>query len=103
MPEFDSTAQTSLTEYKYALCLVDIKVLGTRTFSYLIPDEIKETIKIGQPVMVPFGNAKGGGRKIKAYVVGFSNYLEAGIKAKKIDEILDTEAMFSLEYLKMLE
>jgi len=89
--------------YKYALCLVDIKVLGTRTFSYLIPDEMKEVIKIGQPVMVPFGNAKGGGRKIKAYVVGFSNYLEDGIKAKKIDEILDNEAMFSLEYLKMLE
>ena len=36
-------------------------------------------------------------------VVGFSNYLEAGIRAKKIDEILDTEPMFSLEYLKMLE
>ena len=88
MPEFDSTAQTSLTEYKYALCLVDIKVLGTRTFSYLIPDEIKETIKIGQPVMVPFGNAKGGGRKIKAYVVGFSNYLKRELKQKRLMKFL---------------
>ncbi len=86
-------------EYKYALCLVDIKVLGTRTFSYLIPDDMKNDIKIGQPVMVPFGR----GRKIKAYIVGFSNYLEEGIKAKYIDEILDNDAMFDLEYLKMLE
>lgn len=86
-------------EYKYALCLVDIKVLGTKTFSYLIPDNMKDTIKIGQPVIVPFGTR----RKIKAYVVGFSDYLEEGIKAKYIDEILDNEAMFDLEYLKMLE
>ncbi len=87
-------------DYKYALCLVDISTLGTRTFSYLIPDEMKDIIKIGQPVMLPFGL---GNRKIKGYVTGFSNYLEAGIKAKYIDEILDTEPMFTLEYLKMLE
>jgi len=89
--------------YKYALCLVDIKVLGTKTFSYLIPDNMKDSIKIGQPVMVPFGNSKKGKRLIKAYVVGFSNYLEEGIKAKEIDEILDFEPMFDLKYLKMLE
>lgn len=88
-------------EYKYALCLVDIKVLGTRTFSYLIPDNLKKDIKIGQPVMVPFGFGKG--RIIKAYVVGFSDYLEEGIKAKYIDEILENEALFDLEYLKVLE
>lgn len=92
--------ETIQNTYKYALCLVDIKTLGTKTFSYLIPDNMKDIIKIGQPVILPFG---GGGRKIKGYVVGFSNYLEAGIKAKYIDELLDTEPMFSLEYLKMLE
>ena len=91
----------SENSYKYALCLVDIKVLGTKTFSYLIPDSMKGTIKIGQPVIVPFGFGKG--RKLKAYIVGFSNYLEEGIKAKYIDEILDNEAMFDLGYLKMLE
>ncbi len=84
---------------KYALCLVDIKTLGTKTFSYLIPDTMKDKIKIGVPVSVPFGK----NRKIKAYVVGFSNYLEEGIKAKYIDEILDFEPMFNLEYLKLLE
>ena len=35
---------------KYALCLIDIKNLGTRTFSYLIPEKMKETIRIGQAV-----------------------------------------------------
>ena len=38
----------------YALVLVNIKGLGVKTFSYLIPDDIKEKIKIGQAVLVPF-------------------------------------------------
>ena len=84
---------------KYALCLVDIKTLGTKTFSYLIPDDMKDKINIGIPVLVPFGNS----REIKAYVVGFSDYLEEGIKAKYIKDILDFEPMFNLEYLKLLE
>ena len=66
---------------KYALCLVDIKTLGTKTFSYLIPDDMKDKINIGIPVLVPFGKS----REIKAYVVGFSDYLEEGIKAKYME------------------
>ncbi len=89
-----------LDEKKYAQVLVDINKLGTKTFSYLIPDEFKKEIKVGQSVLVPFGRRKDG---LKAYVVGFSNYLEEGIKAKYITEILETESLFSLEYLKLLD
>ncbi len=84
--------------YKYALCLVDIGKLGTKTFSYLIPEVLQGQVKIGQPVSLPFGT-----RKVQGWVVGFSNYLEEGIKAKYVEEILETEPLFSLEYLKMLE
>ena len=84
--------ETVQNTYKYALCLVDITKLGTKTFSYLIPDDMKDVIKIGQPATLPFGK---GTRKIKGYVVGFSNYLEESIKAKYIDELLDTEPMFT--------
>ncbi len=85
--------------YKYALTLVDIPGLGTKTFSYLIPEDLKKDIKIGIPVLVPFG-AKG---LINAFVVGFSNYLDESIKAKSIAEILDKKEIFNLEYLKLLE
>ncbi len=85
---------------KYAEVLVDISKLGTKTFSYLIPDDLKDEIKIGQSVTVPFGRRKEG---LKAYVVGFTNYLEEGIKAKPIENILETTPLFSLEYLKLLE
>ena len=67
---------------KYAQVLVDINKLGTKTFSYLIPDEIKPQIKIGQAVSIPFGRRK---ENLKAYIVGFSDYLEESIKAKEIE------------------
>lgn len=84
----------------YAQVLVDIKNLGTKTFSYLIPEELKDKIKIGQAVSIPFGRRK---QNLKGFVVGFSNYLEEGIKAKEIAEILESEPLFTLEYLRMLD
>ena len=83
---------------KYAQVLVNITKIGARTFSYLIPDEFLDVIKIGQPVLVPFGTQG----VINAFVVGFSDYLPSEIKAKKIYEILDLEPVFDLEYLHFL-
>lgn len=85
---------------KYALCLVDVINLGTRTFSYLIPDNLKADIKVGQAVLVPFGYRK---QNIVAFVTGFSSYLEEGIKAKEIIKIIDKRSVFSLDYLKLLD
>ena len=84
---------------KYALVLTSIKGIGVKTFSYLIPQEMKPVIKIGQPVSVPFGRMG----FINAYVVGFSNYLPDSIKAKNISKILDYTPIFDIKYLKFLE
>ena len=84
---------------KYALALVNIKGLGVKTFSYLIPDEMKEKIQVGQAILVPFGRQG----LINAFCVGFSDYLPEEIRAKKINKILDEKPLFSLEYLKLLE
>ena len=67
--------------YKYALCIVDVNKMGTRTFSYIIPEHLKEKIRVGQAVLVPFGRRK---QSIIAFVTGFSNYLQEGIQAKEI-------------------
>ena len=83
----------------YALVLVNIKGLGVKTFGYLIPEEIKDKIMIGQAVKVPFGRQG----LIKAFVVGFSDYMEEGIKPKKIKEIIDETPLFTLKYFKLLE
>lgn len=84
---------------KYALALVNIKGLGVKTFSYLIPDEMKDKIQIGQAILVPFGRQG----LINAFCVGFSDYLPEEIKAKKINKILDETPLFSIDYLKLLE
>lgn len=84
---------------KYALVLVNIKGLGVKTFSYLIPDIMSEEIKIGQAVLVPFGRQ---GLQ-NAFVVGFSDYLPGDFKVKKINKIIDKTPLFSIKYLKLLE
>ena len=84
---------------KYALVLTSIKGIGVKTFSYLIPEDLKPKIKIGQPLLVPFGRMG----LINAFVVGFSNYLPEGIKAKNISKILDETPIFDVDYLKFLE
>lgn len=84
---------------KYALVLTSIKGIGVKTFSYLIPDEMRNTIAIGQPVLVPFGRMG----LINAFIVGFSDYLPEGIKAKKISKILDLTPIFDISYLKFIE
>lgn len=86
-------------ESKYALALVNITGLGVKTFSYLIPDEMRDKIQIGQAILVPFGRQG----LINAFCVGFGDYLPEGIKAKKISKILDEKPLFTLDYLKLLE
>lgn len=84
---------------KYAVVLVNIKGLGVKTFSYLIPEEMKEEIQIGQAVLVPFGRQ---GLQ-NAFIVGFSDYLPGDFRVKKINKIIDKTPLFSLKYLKLLE
>ena len=84
---------------KYVQALVNIKGLGVKTYSYLIPDSLRNKIQIGQILLVPFGRQG----LINAFCVGFSDYLPEEIKAKNIHSIIDEKPLFSLEYLKLLE
>lgn len=93
--EYNSKEKT----HKYAVCLVNIKAMGVRTFSYEIPLHFQNKIKIGQALLVPFGRQG----MINAFCVGFSNYLPPEIKAKPITKILDETPLFSSDYLKLLE
>ena len=88
----------NIPDYKYVNVLVNEKHLGTRTFSYLVSEQLKKKVKIGQAVIVPFGANK----VESAFVVGFSNYLEDGITAKYIIDILDEVPLFDLKYLEFL-
>lgn len=88
-----------LPHRRYAVCLVNIKALGVKTFSYLIPDYMQSKIQIGQALLVPFGRQG----VINAFCVGFSDYLPEDIKAKSIIKILEEKPLFTQDYLKLLE
>ena len=95
----EDAGSPSFVSQNYAVCLVNIRGLGVKTFSYAIPPEMRNTIKIGQALLVPFGRQG----LINAFCVGFSDYLPPEIRAKRISKILDETPLFSVEYLKLLE
>lgn len=97
--EPSSDENSSQQAYRYAVCLVNLKALGVKTFSYIIPPEMQDKIKIGQALLVPFGRQG----LINAFCVGFSDYLPPEIRAKRVGKILDETPLFSVEYLKLLE
>ena len=89
-----------LQESRYAQVLVDCdaKSIDRRTFSYIIPSELADLVDIGIPVKVPFGHKPRTG-----YVVGFTQYVEPGIRLKAIIDVLDTIPLFDLDYLQFLD
>ncbi|MBR5555074.1 primosomal protein N' [bacterium] len=97
--EDESSFSTKDSSPRYALALVNITGLGVKTFSYAIPEEMKNKLQIGQAILVPFGRQG----LINAFCVGFSDYLPGDFKVKKISKILDETPLFSIDYLKLLE
>jgi len=83
---------------KYALVVVDVKGIKRNTFSYNIPEELISKIKIGSPVIVPFGHQNA----VNGFVMGFSDKIENGVKLKDIIDILDENFSFSPEYMQLL-
>ena len=61
---------------RYAVVLINIKALGVKTFSYLIPDDMQDKIQIGQPVLVPFGR-----QGLYSYKYGEENMLQEATRA----------------------
>ena len=71
---------------KYAQVIIDISRRGLdRPFSYLVPDNLRDRVRAGSIVMVPFGK---GNTLRKGYVAGFSDSTD--VPAEKIKEIAET-------------
>ena len=71
---------------KYALVIIDISRRGLdRPFSYLVPDNLRDRVRAGSIVMVPFGK---GNTLRKGYVAGFSDNTD--VPDEKIKEIAET-------------
>ena len=76
--------------------LVELKVKGIdQTFTYLVPDELKEKVKIGIRVLVPFGS-----QKLEGFVLGFNNK-DVDYKLKNIIDVIDIEPVLTSEMLEL--
>ena len=87
-----------VADLTYSFASQALLQLGLFTTISEAKEHLKETIKIGQAVLVPFGFRK---QSIIAFVTGFSDYLEEGIKAKEIVRIIDKKALMQSDVEKI--
>ena len=78
--------------------LVELKAKGIdQTFTYLVPDNLINKIKVGIRVLVPFGH-----QELEGFVVGI-NYKDINHKLKEIIDIIDTEPILTEEMIELGE
>ncbi len=83
---------------KYARIIVDIPVAQVdRVYDYIIPEELREKIRVGMAVKVPFGS-----RTVNGFVVVISDKTKyAEKKLKKIIKPVKNEIFFDKKMLKL--
>ena len=67
-----------------------------KTFTYIIPHELKDIIKIGMKVIVPFNN-----KKIYGFITNIKDKYEDNYELKSIDSIVDPYFVLNDELMKL--
>lgn len=81
----------------YADVLVEIKAKNIdQTFTYKIPDNIKNKIQKGVRVIVPFGN-----QSLEGFVLNIKNTLESNYNLKEIISLIDEQPVLNEELLEL--
>ena len=69
----------------YAEVLIEYSAKSIdKSFTYIIPESLKDVIKVGMKVIVPFNN-----KKIYGFVINILNNYEDSYELKSIDSIVD--------------
>ena len=71
-----------------------------KIFDYQIPDDLKEKIKVGSHVLVPFGRGK---KLIDGYVLSLKNETEFKGEVKEIVSLATPEPLFDEEMLEIAQ
>ncbi|URZ16144.1 primosomal protein N' [Clostridium felsineum] len=86
--------------YNFAGIIINNEVTSLdRVFTYKIPEELKESIKIGQLVKVPFGNAN---KKLYGFIINLKEENEENIKLKNISSIESKEPVITDKDLRLI-
>ena len=80
----------------FASVLVELKIKKIdQTFTYIIPDKLKNQVEIGKRVTVPFG-----GQKLEGFVIDINNN-KSDFKLKEIIEVIDEYPVLNEEMLEL--
>ena len=83
----------------YANVLIEYSAKSIdKTFTYIIPENLKEDIKVGMKVLVPFGP-----KIINGFVTGITNTFTDNYELKEIKDIVDKYLVLNEELLKLGE
>lgn len=72
-----------------------VKLLD-KTFDYIIPNNLQKDLKIGQKVLVPFGN-----QIVEGFVMGLKNEKQENIEYKEIYEIVEKTFCLNKELIEL--
>ncbi len=81
----------------YADVLIEYNAKSVdKSFTYLIPNDLKDIIKIGMKVIVPFGS-----KKIYGFVINIKDIYEDSYELKSIDSIVDPNFVLNDELMDL--
>ncbi len=78
----------------YVDVLIEINRLEDKTFTYNVPSNLKEEIKVGKRVTIPFGN-----KKLNGIITNIKKENKSGYDLKDVIDILDDEPLLNDEML----
>ncbi len=67
-----------------------------KVFTYLVPENLEEKIKVGVRVLVPFANLK-----LVGFVMEINSFIETNFELKSILEVIDSEVILTNELLEL--
>ena len=77
--------------------LVELKAKKIdKTFTYLVPEKLKDKVKIGIRVLVPFGK-----QKLEGFVLNIVDKINSEYNLKEIIEIIDDQPILNQEMLEL--
>jgi primosomal protein N' (replication factor Y) len=81
----------------YANVLIEYSAKSIdKTFTYIIPEELKKDIKVGMKVLVPFGN-----KIINGFVTNLKNTTDSKYELKEIKDIVDKYFCLNKELMEL--
>ena len=84
----------------YDLCvevLVEIKAKKIdKTFTYLVPDNLKEKVVVGKRVLVPFGK-----QTLEGFILKIERNKEIDFELKNIIDVIDEEPVINSEMIEL--